>query len=361
MWRFDRMETNLVLLLELFIIFVLSLAVTLILSTEVPPPVWAFVSSALALVVLSLAVLFASLVYRPERPLLALILALSCSGAVSGALISMALVLVCLLSSTQMDEGQSAWVLAHYLEPGFAFGSPQVLHLAQLVVLIAVVPLIACGALLLLAQLSQASREAASQELSPMLLYAKHTLANLNPAPWLRATAIFGGSLQDYYTSMLSRACDEVGKCIFNTANLADIVRNDDVIVQTSILLLFGCVLEFVAAASASRVLLEEAPKSKFDNTDGNRIGLVTVRAISVCLALYCALVQSTQYLPGCYSLHVVLSLAMCAFTAAETLSQLAPDALRADVLSTLASKQTHHAARKVQVAWSAHIAKKAQ
>ena len=323
------------LLLELGVFALVALAVVLIVSTDFAPPLYLFVTCMLAVLLASLFPLFGCLVFRPQLPLRALTLGIAASGAVWGALVSATLVLALMLGSTQLAEGRANWVLAHYLEPAFALNSPEVVHLAQLIVLVAVLPLVACGALLSLTQLSQAAQAAAralDAPPTPVLVFARYEVAHFNAAPVLRAAVIFAGALQEYNANMLERVCEEVGSCTYNVANLEQVARNDDVLIQTCILLLLAIVFELLAALSATRVLLEDAPKSKFDNTDNNRIALVSVRAAQIFLLAYCALAQNSQYVPGAYSLHVGVVVVGAALTATETLSQLSPHELRTDI-----------------------------
>ena len=334
-WQFERAETNLVLLLELGVFALVTLAVVLIISTDFAPPLYLFVACMLGVVLALLFPLFGCLVFRPQLPLRALTLGLAASGAAWSALVTTVLVLALILGSTQLAEGRANWILAHYLEPAFALGSPQVVHLAQLIILVAVLPLVACGTLLSLTQLSHAAQAAAiacEARPTPILVFAQYENAHFNAAPVIRAVVIFAGALQEYTSSMLERVCDDVGTCTYNIANLEQVVRNDDVLIQTCILLLLAVVFELLAALSATRVLLEDTPRSKFDNTDNNRIALVSVRAAQIVLLTYCALAQNTQYVPGAYSLHVAAVVVGAALTATETLAQLSPRELRASI-----------------------------
>ncbi|MBC49774.1 MAG: hypothetical protein CMF24_08650 [Ilumatobacter sp.] len=337
-WRFDRMETNLVLVMELALIFLVAVAVCLILGDPQIPALYLLVAVALGAVLSTLGLLFACLVYRPAHPLRATSAALIATGAVLATLLVLSLVIALLTASTFFGDSRTTWLFALHLEPAFAYESPEAVHLAQLVALISVLSITAAGALLTLAQLTHATRAASgAAPPSPLLVYAQHAIAHVNIAPALRAAAVLGGGLQEYYHGVLVRVCDEIGPCRYNTANLAQVVRSDDVLVQTAVLLLLALVFEVLGTVSAVRIILDAPVVNIYANTDGHRITLGVSRAALLVLVVYTALLQSAEYLPGTYPLHCVLAAAGVLLTCAETLSELSPDGVRDSIVDQLA------------------------
>ena len=153
------------------------------------------------------------------------------------------------------------------------------------------------------------------------------------------------------------RVCDETGPCRFNTANLLQVARSDDTLVQTTVILLLALVLELLATVSAVRILLDVPASDKYKNTDAHRITLGAARAALVVLVLYTALLQGDKYVPGTFALHCVLAAAAVLLTCAETLAELVPEELRASIAAQLntpllavSTRRAHLSATKKQL-----------